>query len=509
MNENSRIANTSKNVITSLINQIITLILAFVSRTIFIRYLGVEYLGINSLFANVLQVLSMADLGFGTAIVYSMYKPIRENDHEKLAALTYFYKKAYNIIALVVLLVGLLIVPILPYIVKMDSEIPHLTLYYVIYLMNTVVSYLCVYKSSITIAQQKSYILNNYDSVFVIVQNVIQILVIIYLKSFIVYLIVQVLVNLVRNVYKASVSVRMNPYIKQKIELSKDSKTEIFGNIKSMFIYKIGGVILNSTDNILISAIVGTIYVGFYANYLMVVNAVLTFTNLVFNSMTASIGDLNADSDSEKKLLFFNRINFIAVWLFSFCGACFLTLFQDFIQLWLGSDYLLDFKTLIVIVLNFVMPGTIRTVSLYRDTTGIFKKTKYVFFVTAVINLILSIVFGKMWGLFGILLATVLSRVSTNMWFEPFILFKDYFKKDCLRFYFIKQIKYWFVFALICSITYSVNFLLPSTSYLCFIIKILLCVAIPNLLLVLLYHRTKEYHYILSLVGRYIKKLKK
>lgn len=496
----SRIINTGKNIFTSLTNQIISLILNFVSRTVFIHYLNAEYLGINGLFSNILQVLSMADLGFNTAIVYSMYKPLNEDNKQELSALMTFYQKIYNIIAISVFAIGMLIIPILPYIVKIESNIPNLTLYYILYLLDTVISYLFVYKTSITTADQKSYLLNNYDSIFIIIQNILQIFSLIIFKNFAIYLSIKIFISLTKNIYKAKKSENLYPYIKNKVELDNKTKKTVFENVKSMFIYKIGGVILNNTDNILISITIGTIVVGYYSNYLMIINAVLMFTNLMFNSITASIGNVNVSEDSIKKILTFKRINFITIWLFIFCGICFLNLFDDFIVLWLGTEYLLDKKTLIAIVLNFVMPGSIRPVSLYRDTTGLFHKTKYVFFITSIINLILSIILGNLYGLYGILISTAIARLLTNMWFEPYILFKEYFKLNPWKHYFKKQLIYWIVFLAISIITYNICILFTEISILIFIVKILICILIPNIIFYFIFKKSDELNYFKNLI---------
>ncbi len=508
MGSESRKVNTIKNAATSLLNQVITLLFNFVTRSIFIHFLGAEYLGINGLFANVLQVLSMADLGFNTAIVFSMYKPIAENDEKTQAALMNFYRKVYNVIAIVVALIGLALIPLLPFIVKTETEIPHLTLYYILYLSNTVVSYLFVYKTSITTAHQKSYLLNNYDSFFVILRNILQILSLIVFHSFVLYLIIQIVVGWVNNFIKAYRSQKMYPYIKEKEVLAPELKKDIFNNIKSMFIYRIGGVLLNNTDNILISAMIGTIVVGYYSNYFMVINAVTTFTNLLFNSMTASIGNLNVSTDTENKYLFFKRINFATAWLFSFCGVCFFVLLNDFVTIWLGSEFVLDQLTLIAIVLNFVMPGSIRIVSLYRDTTGMFRQTKYVFFITSIINLILSIILGKLMGLSGILLATAIARFLTNMWFEPLVLFRSYFKKNVWKYYFSNQFIYWIVFIFSAALTYFIASWISHISILTLLLKGLLCLIVPNAIMFLLYRKTDELDYFKQMASQIVLKIK-
>jgi O-antigen/teichoic acid export membrane protein len=501
MTKESRLKNTSKNILSSFLNQLIFLIATFVSRTIFIHYLGIEILGINSLFSNILRVLSMADMGMSTAMIYSMYQPLAENNKKELSALTHYYGKIYYIIAVVVFSFGVVLIPFLDSIVNTEQDIQNLVIYYLLYLLNTVLSYLFVSKTAITTSDQKQYHLNNYDSIFIIIQNFLQIVVIILFRNFIMYLIVQLVVSIARNAYIALKSVKMYPFIIEKNSLAHNKKKEIFHNISSIFIYKIGSVLLNNTDNIIISIIVGTVMVGYYSNYLLIVTSITIFTNLLFNSMTASIGNLNVVASREVRYQYFKRVNFIAFWIFSFCGICLFILLNDFITLWLGSNFVIDIYTVAIIVLNFVMPGTIRTVSMYRDTTGMFKQTKYVYLITALVNLVLSVVLGRLLGLAGILMATAIARLLTNMWFEPIVLYKTYFIRPIWDYFKIQGIL-WFVFIFSIIVTSFIVQFVPQVSFIWFIVKIMLCITIPNFIMYVIFRDLEEFHFFENLFKR-------
>lgn len=501
MGEKSRKKYVSLNIAAGTVNQVLSFVLQFICRTIFIRVLGVEYLGISGLFSNVLNVLSLADLGFGTAIIYSMYKPLAEQDTDKLAALMAYYKKVYNILAAAVAIIGISMVPVLPYIIKLKSNIPDLIIYYLMYVANIVMSYLLIYRSTIIIADQKSYLLSIYSMVCTVIQNIFQIIILVIWKNYLLYLSVSVLSTLILNLFQANKAKQLYPYLKEKRELDASAKNGIMENVKSMFLYKLGGVVMNDTDNILISAIVGTIYVGLYSNYLMVIYAVSAFTNIIFNSFTASIGNLNTKADKERQYEIFNIMNFIAFWIFGFCSACFIVLFNDFITLWVGAKYTFDMLVVIIIILNFCMPGTIRPVAIYRDTTGMFRQTKFVFLITAVINIVLSIILGKISGVFGILLATIISRLLTNMWYEPFILFKIYFKKKA-SLYFRRQILYWLVIVICCGGTYLLCGIFNNLSYLNFILKLITSIIASNMIIIAAFRRSKEFKYIYEQIVR-------
>ena len=278
----SRIYNSTKNIILGIVSQILTLILNFGTKIVFVRILGAEYTGINGLFSNVITILSVAELGMGSAIIYSMYKPLAENDQKRISELMNFYKKIYNIVAITIFIIGIGLVPFIKYLVNTSVEIEHINVYYLLFLINTVASYIFASRTVILNANQKLYIIKIYNFIIYFIQCILQIVILLLTRNFIFYLIVQILSTLITNIVGAIITEKMYPYIKQKSELPKDERKKIFENMKSMLYYKIGGVILNNTDNILISILVGTVWVGYYSNYLIVISAIEAFTTIVF-----------------------------------------------------------------------------------------------------------------------------------------------------------------------------------------------------------------------------------
>ena len=284
--EESRTKKATQNIAYGMVNQILSLVLSFVSRTVFINFLGVEYLGINGLFSDVLNLLSLADLGFNTAMIFSFYKPIAEKDYKKMAGLTTFYRKVYSIIATLVGTVGILLIPFLKYIVNVETAIPNLEIYYLLSLAGVVVSYICVYKTSIITADQNGYIVTRITMLTSTFKTIVQIISLVLWKNYIIYLIIGVIVNLVNNIIASIVAEKNYPFIKEKYQLSKEEQKSILNNMGSVFIYKASSVMLNATDNILISVIVGTAMVGYYSNYLMLETKITMFYSLIFTSMT-------------------------------------------------------------------------------------------------------------------------------------------------------------------------------------------------------------------------------
>lgn len=497
MKERSRVYNVLKNIFLGVGNQVIVLLMTFITRMVFVRTLGVEYLGINGLFANIITILSVAELGLGSSIIYSMYKPLSENNMTKISALMNFYKKIYNIIAIVIFVIGVAIIPFLKYLINYDNEINNINLYYLLFLINTVVSYLLASRSVILNADQKLYITKIYTLLVSILQCILQIIILIYTKNFILYLIIQILCTFLTNVCGLITTKKLYPYLNEKDKLSKKDKKSIFKNMKSMFIYKIGGVVLNNTDNILISVIAGTKWVGYYSNYYMVISAIETFTNIVFSSLTASIGNLVAKTDKKKQYEIFNVINCIYNIVFGIGTVVLFIVINDFIRIAFGENYILGLDIVSAIVILFYIKGILTPIWMYRETTGLFESTKYIIIVTAILNIVLSILLGNSLGMFGILLATSIARIFTNIWYEPYILHKLHFKNS-VRSYFEKNLKN-IIFTIIIGILcyyFTINIKVYNILY--FVIKTIIVTIITIILYYVLYRNTEEIKYLKS-----------
>ena len=466
----SRTKNSIMNISSSVAYQILNLLLSFISRTVFIRILGIEYLGISGLFGDILTMLTLADLGFGTAMTYSMYKPLAEHDYETLAGLTCLYKKIYRVIALTITMVGLALIPVLPCLVKLDKPMPHLTLYYVLFLANTVASYLVIYKTNILSADQKSYVLTKYTAIFNVLQTVVLMVTLLITRSYIVYLVMQVAFIYISNFYKSHVAQKMYPFINQHIELPKEQTKGLFKNISSVFLYKISSVLINATDNTLISTLIGTIWVGYYSNYSIVITKLTGIVNTFFYSLTASLGNLIVKEDANRRFEVFQIMQSISCILAMFCVPCILILEEDFVRVWLGEDFLLGGLVLIAIALNFYFSIVLLPIWVFREAAGLYRKTKYVMLTTAGINIITSIIFGKLIGLAGILFATSFSRLVTYFWYEPKILFEEYFEKKCFTYFFeiVKNFGYTLITVFVVGI--ASKWIVPS-SWASFLLK--------------------------------------
>lgn len=419
--------------------QALMLILSFVSRTAFIHTLGDEYLGINATFSDVLSLLSMADLGFGTAMAYSFYKPLAENNKEQISALIRFYKKIYNIIAATVLVLGLLCVPFLKYIVNTDKYIPNLEIYYLFSLFGVVISYLFVYKTTLLTADQKDYKVVRIRMWTSVLKTVLQISVLYLAQNYILYLAIGIAVQFLNNYIASKKTEKEYPFIMEKTyhgDIDQDVKTGLFGNMKSVFIYKLSSTMFSATDNIIISAVVGTAIVGRYSNYLMVSNKLLLVEQIVFSAMTASIGNVIVKETAKKRFQVFQAMQSAS---FIFCGiitSVFCLMINDLIGVWLKDDiYVLSSVTVIAITLNTYFSCVLQPLWIYRDATGLYRKTKYVMLVGAILNIVLSVVLGNIMGLAGVIFASAISRLSTYFWYEPKLLFRMYFDSSAGKYY--------------------------------------------------------------------------
>lgn len=502
MNTNSRTKNTVINITVSVVCQIIMLILSFIVRTFFIKLLGADYLGVNGLFSNILSILSMADLGIGAAITFALYKPIAENDEKKIQAYMNFFKLIYRIIAGIVFVLGCLCIPFLGYLINLSEEIPNLTLIYILQLLSTTASYICIYKSTLLIADQRTFITKIINALGVIIADILELLILIATHNYFGYLIMQLVSTIITNIITSVVADRMYPFLKRNdARLPIKEKKKLFSGIKAMIIYRIAGVILNATDNILISILISTTVVGIYSNYTMISGTINSFATLVDESLKGSIGSLTTEKNIENSRKNFKTLSLFNFWLYGFIAICLLILLNDFIALWLGKDFLLSKITVIAIVLNIYVPGSLMIVANFRDTTGIYMKTKYVYVFASIINLILSIVLGMEFGLSGIIFATSISRLVTSGWYEPWVLYKDYFKISVADFYLL-QIRNFFILIISFIIVFFITKLIPTGSILLFMVKLSVCVVLVNVLFFLFFYQKEEFNDLLARIRK-------
>lgn len=503
----SRLKYTTKNIFFGYISSIISVLLGFVSRTVFINILSITYLGVNGLFTNVLGVLSFAELGIGTAINYSLYKPVAENDIEKIKSLMNFYKNAYRIIALIVTIVGLVIYPFLNYIVKEPGNIGNIKTYYLIFLFNTVISYFVSYKFSLVNAEQKSYIFSNITTVTSLVTMIIQIFALLLFKSFLVFLIVGAVIGVIQRIFVSIYLNKKYPYLldKDKRKLTKEELLPIKKNVVALIWHKIGETSVYQTSNIIISTFINVTMVGIISNYNLLITSISGFITIIFNSATASFGNLISTEDTSRQYYIFKVYRFLAFWLYGFSSIAFYILLSPFITLWIGSKYLISDFTLILIILNFYMTGHRICVNNVKSAGGVFEQDKYVGLIQGIVNIGVSIIMVKIIGLPGVFVGTLVQGLISTI-VKPIVVYKYMFEIKSNE-YFISGIKYFIAVTFALLICWAIKiFIFYNISFLNFLILMIVVTIIPNSLFFIFFRKTSEFEYFKTII---VKKLLK
>jgi len=501
----SRTDNSIRNMRYGMIGQVLNLVLVFVTRRVFISVLGEGYNGLHGILSNLISMLSLAELGIGASIFFSLYKPIAENDKEKIKALMHLFRKAYALVGLAVGIFGIAMLPFLTFIIeRQDADVlnayesqgisTNIYLIFGLFVFNTVASYFFVHKQSLLNADQKDYININVRSVSTIVLNVLQILFLWYTRSYIAYLLIMIVVNLAVNFILSRKVDRMYPYIKERstMKLAKEDTDELKRNVKANTFHSIGSFLVFGTDNLLIGAMVGLTTVGRFSNYNLILSGLMTLYGVVFSAMTASIGNLGASTDEDSVQKNFNITNFLGFWLFGFSITCLYILFNPFIMIWIEEPHLLPYGVVVIIIVNFYLKGMRRGVIAYKDSLGLFWYDRYKPLIEAVINLTVSIFLGLRFGLFGILLGTTISTLTTSFWIEPYVLYKYGFKSK-LRDYFRRYVVYTVAAIAVLFVTRFVTSFITLGGLLGFIVLTFVTVLVSNALLALLFHRTSEF----------------
>ena len=490
METKSRSYHSMMNMLSGYAYQIVMILLMFISRTVFIYILGVNYLGINSIFSDILNMLSLADLGFSSAMTYSFYKPIAEGDQKQIAALVGFYKKIYTVIAVAISVIGICLIPFLDYIVNVKQPIDYLNVYYILSLANVVASYLFVFKTAIIVADQRNYIINKINIITNVLKTIIQIIGLVMFKNYILYLVIAVGFTFFTNFVSSHKAEKLYPFIKEKIVLEESEKKAIFSTLRSVFVYKFSTVLLNATDNTIISIILGTTVVGYYSNYFMISNKTVQIVALLFTSLTASIGNIIVKEKSEKRYEIFFIEQTISYIVSGIVVSCFVVLVNDLVGVWLGKEFQLSIGVVLVIGLNLYLSIVLQPLWSYREATGLYVKTKWIMLYAAIINIILSILLGLKIGLAGILLASAIARLATYVWYEPMVLFREYFEVSAKK-YFFTLINNGLATICITFLLLIIGSHIMVDSWIMLIIKGIFCCFFSAIVFLLIYRKSK------------------
>ena len=491
----SRTKNASRNIIFGFANRFVVLCLPFVTRTIILYLLGAEYLGIGTLFSSVLSFLSLAELGLGSAIVYSMYKPIAENNIDEIGALLNFYKKLYRIIGIVVLTVGSLLLPFIPYLMKggAPQNLNPYLLYY-LYLINSVISYFFAgYKQSLLTSHQRSDIISNISTLISIFIQVGQIVLLCVTRSLYTYAIVPICGTILTNICIAIITKRKYPDIKCEGDISSDIKNEIKTKIGGLFGTKLNSIVVHSADTLIISAFLGLSMTAKYGNYYYIMNAICGFIMVFYSSMTAGIGNKLVVDSIEENYKFFKNMNFINAWIVGWCSICLLCLYEPFTELWVGDSMKLGIVFVILMVVYFYIYMIQRNILTFKDAAGLWNKDWMRPYISMALNVVSNLVLVRIIGIYGIVVSTIMAFLISVPWVNS-VLFKNLFKLSPAKNLFA-ILKYFIFTVAIACVTYLICGLCME-GFVGLIQRAIICCVVPNIFFILFFFKTSEFVYL-------------
>lgn len=482
----SRTQNAKRNIFWGLVQKMVSLLCPFLVRTAMIYYLGSLYVGLNGLFTSILQVLSLAELGFGEAMVFSMYKPIAEDNKEEICALLALYKKIYTIIGIVVFAVGLLLLPFLKVLIK--GEVPNginIYILYIIYLVNTCLSYfLFAYKSSLFVASQRTDIKTNIGTITMLAMYVLQLVSLLAFRNYYLYCVAIPVTTIINNLLVEYRAKKLYPEYVPMGRVSDSHAQDIRKRVIGLFTYKVCGVFRNSFDSIIISAFLGLTVLVQYQNYYFILNSITGFMLIITSSIMAGVGNSMASESCEKNYKDFTKFQYIYMWITNWCTVCLFCLYQPFMIIWVGEDLVFSTTVMIIFCIYFFTSQMGNICYVYRQAAGLWWQDRYRPIVEAIVNLTLNIILVKMIGVSGVLLSTILCLIFINCIWGAWILFKYYFIKVPERGYLLRLLYYAFVTVCSCFISITISKLFIVQGFINLFVRLVISCVISNIVFI-------------------------
>lgn len=501
-----RTKNAGRNVVFGIIQKIYDMLAPFVIRTVMIYVMGVQYLGLNSLFASILQVLNLAELGVGSAMVYSMYKPIAEDDDEKVCMLLNLYRKYYRIIGSVILTLGLALTPFIEKLVKADT-VPddiNLCVLYIMNLLSVVITYWAfAYKNSILYACQRTDMISKVSMIVSTIRYTIQIVVICAFKDFYLYTFVIIVSNFINNILAARAVNKAYPQYKPRGKISKEENRIINNRVKDLLTAKIGGIVYDSADTIVISAFLGLGVLAIYQNYFYILTSVTGFLMVAFSSCLAGFGNNIITEAKEKSFIDAKKFTFIICWLGGFCATCLLCLYQPFMELWVGKELMLDGFAVLCFVVYFFVRIINTLLNLFKDASGMWHEDKWRPLAASLVNLTLNLILVNLIGIYGVLISTVVAILFVGIPWLLKNLFSVVFERKYLKEYVGQLAMFTLVITIVATITYFICESIKLPLIYSLILRAIICCIVPNIAYFLIYRKTIELKYVLLLVEKF------
>lgn len=492
-----------------MVNKIVTILLPFVMRTIMIYYMGMEYLGLNGLFSSILSMLSLSELGFSSAIVFSMYKPLAEKDYDTVSALLNFYKKCYYVVGTVILVLGLAISPFLDHFIS-GSHPDDVNIYilYFIYLFNTVVGYfMFAYKKSLLAANQRNDIDSNITTVMVTLQYVFQAVIVITTRNYYAYLIMLPILTIANNITTSVFVDRKFPQIKCTGKITKEYANSIKKKISGLITQKIGTTVLNSADNMVISAFLGLTALALYNNYYFIMSSVAGVLGILMSSILNVIGNSLIEKKKEDSYKDYIKFNFMYVWIVSWATVCLICLYQHFMRIWVHEENMLPMYMVILFAVYFFANKHNDLCGIYKQAAGIWWEGRWMPLVASGVNLVVNIALVQIIGLAGIVISTIVSLVFIYFPWGTYVLYKYYYSnvKNGFRKHICMQLGYAASCMVMSVVTFMICGLLPDTGFLWLFVKLTVCMIVPNLIFALIYCRTSAFKGAIIFIIGYLK----
>lgn len=491
----SRSKNGARNVAAGFVNRLMLMILPFISRTVIIYTLGSEYLGLGSLFTSILTVLNLTELGFGSALVYSMYKPVAENDKASISAHLNLYKTIYKWVGLSILLFGIACAPFLTYIIKGDlpQDINVYVIYFV-FLANTSISYFAyAHKKALLTAYQRSDMLSNINTAISISTNVIQIAILLIVPNYYLFVLVYPAFTVIDNLYTNYVTKKRFPDIEPNGTIDDKEKKEIMKHVKGIALQKVCSTSRTSFANIIISLFLGLTTIAKYGNYFYIMDAIHAFLYQIPNSIRATVGNSIASESVDKNYKDFNSMYLLYMWITGWCATSLICLYQPFMEMWMGKTMMFSMSTVVLICVYFVLLSLSDIIALYKDGAGLWWQGRHRVVIEAISNLILSFIGGWLWGVNGILIAPIVTIIFLGHIYGGYIVFHYYFKDKNFVSFLGNQVALLIIIAIVSGLSYMVLHLFVIEGFLLFVFYTLFLLTITNFLYWMLFRIHPHY----------------
>lgn len=425
-----RTKSAVRNIVYSLMNLLVPVALVLVQRAVFVRVLDVTYLGVNNLFADVFSMLSLFEMGAGSAIAYYLYQPLAKSEFGKICSLRNLYKTIYSAIGAIVIVVGLILTPFLPHLVKTNQLIPDFQIIYWLQLAKVACSYFSADQRALFVADQKEYLMSKIDLLTRIIQVSVQTVYLWLTKDYIGFIAIALGLTVFQNIVVVVMGKKHYPYAQKKGDpIPKEQRRHIFSRIRAFMLHKFGTVIFNGTDNLMISKLVGLSALGRYANYESLTGFITTFQNRIFYALIPSLGHIDKEESSQHLNLLFRRIFYLNYSVTTFFCICLYFLLSPLITVWLNTTYVLNNNIVIWMVIAFYLNGIRQTAVAFTMARGLFYETRLKPVLEAVLNLLISFILGRTYGIQGVMMGTAFSFLLIS-WIDPYYLYKLIFNKS-------------------------------------------------------------------------------